>query len=400
MPSIYKNGQRYAGYSLDLSHLVFNSLTTNSKNIVTAVNEIDERVGHTALTTNSTTITSAINELKGNLANLNYSDISGTVPETDPVFAASPAADITASDILSWKNANSIQWNNTSKELRVSKNNTMTTVFSKTDLGSMPASDVYDWAKATTKPSYSFTEITGTVPSSALPSYVDDVVEYGSVGSFPVTGESDKIYIDISTNLTYRWSGSTYVQISSSLALGTTSSTAFRGDWGNAAYQHAVTNKGAAFTNGLYKFTTNSEGHITAATEVVKADITALGIPAQDTTYESLSSASGGTTESLVTTGEKYTWDNKADTISATITLNSSDWSSNSQTVNVTGVTSNNTIIVSPTAAGKTDYINYGVWCTEQGSGTLTFTCETTPASNIGVNILIISSNFSSDTNN
>lgn len=71
----------------------------------------------------------------------------------------------------------------------------------------------------------------------------------------------------------------------SSLSLGTTSSTAFRGDYGSAAYTHAVTNKGSAFSSGLYKITTNSEGHVTAATAVAKTDITALGIPAQDTTY-------------------------------------------------------------------------------------------------------------------
>lgn len=65
------------------------------------------------------------------------------------------------------------------------------------------------------------------------------------------------------------------------LALGTTSSTAFRGDYGNTAYQHA-TAKGAAFSSGLYKITTNAQGHVTAATKVVKADITALGIPGSD----------------------------------------------------------------------------------------------------------------------
>lgn len=70
-----------------------------------------------------------------------------------------------------------------------------------------------------------------------------------------------------------------------SLTLGTTSSTAFRGDYGQSAYTHAVTNKGSAFSSGLYKITTNSEGHVTAATSVEKSDITDLGIPAQDTTY-------------------------------------------------------------------------------------------------------------------
>lgn len=125
---------------------------------------------------------------------------------------------------------------------------------------------------------------TGKVPESQLPSYVDDVIEYANRDAFPLTGESGKIYMDIATNLTYRWSGSTYVEISPSIGLGTTSSTAFRGDYGNTAYQHAI-NKGSAFASGLYKITTNSEGHITSVTLVSKEDITNLGIPGQDTTY-------------------------------------------------------------------------------------------------------------------
>ncbi len=113
----------------------------------------------------------------------------------------------------------------------------------------------------------------GKVPTSQLPSYVDDVLEYGAKSSFPTTGESGKIYVDTSNNKTYRWSGSAYVEISPSLALGTTSSTAYRGDRGAAAYKHAVTNKGAAFTSGLYKITTNSEGHVTNAEPVTREDL-------------------------------------------------------------------------------------------------------------------------------
>lgn len=56
----------------------------------------------------------------------------------------------------------------------------------------------------------------GKVPSSQLPSYVDDVLEYADLLSFPATGESGKIYVDTSTNKEYRWSGSTYIEISSS----------------------------------------------------------------------------------------------------------------------------------------------------------------------------------------
>lgn len=141
----------------------------------------------------------------------------------------------------------------------------------------------------------------GKVPSSQLPSYVDDVAEYASQSAFPATGETGKIYVDTTANLTYRWSGSTYVEISPSLALGTTNSTAFRGDYGNAAYTHAVTNKGSAFASGLYKIMTNSEGHVTAATAVQKSDITALGIPGSNTTYTAATAAPGNVASASAT---------------------------------------------------------------------------------------------------
>lgn len=115
------------------------------------------------------------------------------------------------------------------------------------------AADVYPWAKANTKPSYTASEVgaiassekgsnngvaeldaTGKVPSSQLPSYVDDVLEYASLSAFPATGDSGKIYIAQDTNKTYRWSGSSYAEISESLALGETSSTAYAGNKGKA----------------------------------------------------------------------------------------------------------------------------------------------------------------------
>ena len=183
----------------------------------------------------------------------------------------------------------------------------------------------------------------GFVPSSQLPSYVDDVLEFDtkSVASlrewvpggiyavgdlvkvttgavvkgyvcivatskatfdpeewrdateFPAEGENGKIYIAKDTNITYRWGGSVYVAIGSDLALGETENTAYRGDRGKAAYDHSQA-KGSAYANGLYKITTNSEGHVTNAYEVVKNDITALGIPGQDTTYENATEYEAG----------------------------------------------------------------------------------------------------------
>ena len=130
----------------------------------------------------------------------------------------------------------------------------------------------------------------GKVPSAQLPSFVDDVLEYDSQNLFPVTGETAKIYVAKDTNKCYRWSGSIYVEISASLALGETSSTAYRGDRGADAYAHAI-DKGNAYTIKLYKVATNNEGHVIDAVEVQKEDITALGIPESDTTYTAVSDA-------------------------------------------------------------------------------------------------------------
>lgn len=79
----------------------------------------------------------------------------------------------------------------------------------------------------------------GLVPAAQLPSYVDDVLEYANLAAFPGTGESSKIYLADDTNLVYRWGGSSYVNIATGLALGTTSSTAYRGDRGMTAFNHS-----------------------------------------------------------------------------------------------------------------------------------------------------------------
>jgi hypothetical protein len=55
--------------------------------------------------------------------------------------------------------------------------------------------------------------VNGLVPQANLPSYVDDVLEYAGTASFPATGESGKIYVDTSANISYRWTGSQYVAI-------------------------------------------------------------------------------------------------------------------------------------------------------------------------------------------
>ena len=150
---------------------------------------------------------------------------------------------------------------------------------------SRPASDVSAWAKASTKPSYTATEVgaiattakganngvaeldsNGKVPSAQLPSFVDDVIEgyyYNSkfykesTHTTEITGESGKIYIDLSTDKTYRWGGSSYVVISETLALGETSTTAYRGDRGKIAYDHSQTTHARTDATAVAASTTN-----------------------------------------------------------------------------------------------------------------------------------------------
>ncbi len=96
-------------------------------------------------------------------------------------------------------------------------------------------------------------DATGKVPAAQLPSYVDDVVEgyfynakfyEDSAHATEITGETSKIYMDLATNKIYRWSGTAFAVVSETLALGTTASTAFRGDQGKTAYDHSQTTSG------------------------------------------------------------------------------------------------------------------------------------------------------------
>lgn len=136
----------------------------------------------------------------------------------------------------------------------------------------------------------------GKVPASQLPSFVDDVLEgyyYNSkfyeedTHTTEIPAESGKIYVDIPTGKSYRWSGSMYVVISENLTLGETSSTAYRGDRGKTAYDHATeaSRLTTVTASGLYKVASTAEGHIASLTPVQKSDLTDIGVPGTDTTY-------------------------------------------------------------------------------------------------------------------
>lgn len=114
----------------------------------------------------------------------------------------------------------------------------ITDAYTKTESDGKYATKTESDGKYQPKGRYATLGSDGKVPSSQLPSYVDDVIEgYYSNGNFysdsektkKITGEGGKIYTDLTTNKTYRWGGTAWVEISASLAIGETAGTAYDG---------------------------------------------------------------------------------------------------------------------------------------------------------------------------
>lgn len=216
---------------------------------------------------------------------------TGTITTQDTVYTGENGVTVSGTKISN-SGVRSIATGTANGTISVNTNGTAANVAVK-GLGSLAyksslsASDVGALASTLKGAANGVAELdsSGKVPTAQLPSYVDDVLEYTAKANFPATGETGKIYVDKTTNLTYRWSGSAYVEISPSLALGTTSSTAYRGDYGNTAYTHATDSSRltTATASGLYKVASTAQGHIASLTAVAKADITGLGIPGSDT---------------------------------------------------------------------------------------------------------------------
>jgi phage-related tail fiber protein len=131
----------------------------------------------------------------------------------------------------------------------------------------------------------------GKVPAAQLPSYVDDVLEYATLASFPVTGETSKLYLAIDTGRLYRWSGSAYVWVNpaagtadTAVKLQTVRSITSTGDvsWtvnfdGSANVSGTATLANSGVTAGTYtKVTVDAKGRVTGGTTLVAADIPTL----------------------------------------------------------------------------------------------------------------------------
>jgi hypothetical protein len=168
----------------------------------------------------------------------------------------------------------------------------------------------------------------GKIPTTQLPAYVDDIIEVANYAALPVTGDSGVAYITIDTNYAYRWSGTVYVRINEGVALGTTSSTAFRGDYGNTAYNHSQSSHApsnaqknsditkseieSVLTGGINSHTHSYE----PADAAIQTHITSLHAPSDANNYthpanHPPSIITQDSTNRFVTDTEKSTWNGK-----------------------------------------------------------------------------------------
>lgn len=133
----------------------------------------------------------------------------------------------------------------------------------------------------------------GKIPTSQLPSYVSDVLEFPTFDKFPAKGEVNKIYIALDTNKTYRWGGTVYVEIGSSLALGETSETAYAGDKGKrnadnitALQSGKLDRKGSGLPYGYAFYVAKSDGPTSTPTDTTllatQRPNTSLQVPMTD----------------------------------------------------------------------------------------------------------------------
>ena len=145
-----------------------------------------------------------------------WTAIANKPTDFTPSAHTHPLSQITQSSATSGQVAT---WNGSAWIPSTPATSLVTSVAGKTGVVTLATSDVTGLQTALdgkqAAGSYA-TLVGGTVPASQLPSYVDDVLEYASLAAFPVTGETGKIYTATGTNKIYRWSGSTYIEISPS----------------------------------------------------------------------------------------------------------------------------------------------------------------------------------------
>lgn len=143
-----------------------------------------------------------------------------------------------------------------------------------------------------------------------------------------------------------------------------------------------VVNGGASFTNNLQANTING---VTVGSSPKFTDNNTTYTFANGTNGFTVT-PSGGSAQTVTVTPSIA---NNLTGTKTTATLGTT-WTSNQQTVTVSGVTTSNTVIVSPAPASYDAYCEAGIYCSAQAANSLTFKCDTAPSASLTVNVMIV----------
>jgi hypothetical protein len=141
-------------------------------------------------------------------------DIEINVTETTNIIEITPQPNDQIVDISVIDNAPNVELNITPSVIEIN-----VTRGSSTAIWGAITGNIDDQTDLATKFGLKADLVDGKVPSSQLPSYVDDVIEVANYAALPITGETGKIYITLDNNKVFRWSGSTYIEIAANNAI-------------------------------------------------------------------------------------------------------------------------------------------------------------------------------------
>ena len=215
----------------------------------------------------------------------------------------------------------------------------------------------------------------GIIDAARLPAYVDDVLEFANLTSFPTTGETGKIYIALDTNKTYRWSGSAYVYITSGAvdSVNAGSGISVNTTTGIVTVSHADTSSQANINNSgrtyIQSITLDTYGHITgvtSATETAVSNVT-TNITTTHNATNVVVNSSDGTNGTI----------NAATTTLAGVMSNTDKIKLDGIT---TGATANTGTVTSVTGTGTVSGLSLSGTVTSTGNITLAGTLSVTPS--------------------
>ena len=246
---------------------------------------------------------------------------------------------------------------------------------------------VPSWAKESTKPSYSLTEISGT----------DDLrVIEGLTGTSGFLKKTAANTWTLDTNTYLTSYTETDPVFSASAAAGITSTDISNWNakvsddktWNNISWNISQQSNSSDTYLPQLAATNSTEARIVAAT-VTPSAYKIVKYGESGYVYSTTPSANDNSTKVATTAYVDAAIPEVTPHTTKTATLTTT-WTSNQQTVTVSGVTSSNYIVVSPAPASYDAYCEAGIYCSAQGVNSLTFKCDTAPSSSLTVNIMII----------